>query len=149
MAKIRGGEALEEALRNISQKLNKAATLQVGFMEDATNSKTGASIPMYAAINNYGAPSKGIPPRPFFDDMVREKSPGWPKLIATQLVATGYDVVKTLKITGEVMVGQLQDQINNGSYAPLAESTVARKGFDKPLIDTSDMINSATYRVKT
>jgi hypothetical protein len=100
---------------------------------------------MVAAIHNYGAPKAGIPPRPFFTNMIKEKSPGWPKALATNLVANNYDVDLTFRQMGEGIQGQLQDSILNGDWTPLKPATVAAKGFDKPLVDTSHMINSVAY----
>lgn len=150
MAKISGGSDLQKALNNIASKLKKGGTLQVGFMDKSTD-KYGMSNAAKAFFNEYGTPNADhpIPPRPFFRDMIAGKSGRWPRGIATQLVATNYDIQRTLEITGEVIEGQLKDSINNGAFAPLAQSTIDAKGFDKALIDTSAMVNSVTHKVKT
>ena len=44
--------------------------------------------------------------------------------------------------------GQLQQSIIETNAPPLAESTVARKGFEKPLVDTSHMLNSVDFEVR-
>ena len=78
MASISGGNKLEAALKAISAKINRPGTLRVGFLEGATY-PDGTSIPMVAAVNEFGAPSRGIPPRPFFRTMVADKSSTWAK----------------------------------------------------------------------
>lgn len=148
MATIRGGEKFEAAMLDLAKKLNRKETLRVGFLEGATY-PDGTPVAMIAAIQNYGAPKVGIPPRPFFSNMIADKSPAWPEAISNLLVKNNYDVEKTLTMTGEAIKGQLQDSIVNGAYAPLAQSTIDRKGFDKPLVDTSHMLNSVAYEIKS
>lgn len=148
MAAIRGGEKLEAALREISAKVSKAATLRVGFLEGATY-PDGTSVPMVAAIQEYGAPKANIPPRPYFRNMIAEKSPSWGGAVETNLLAQNYDVERTLELVGDGIKGQLQQSILDTNSPPLSKVTIAAKGFDKPLIHHNDMINAAAYEVKT
>lgn len=147
MAAIKGGDKLEAALAELAEKVSRPGTLKVGFFENATY-PDGTSVAMVAAINEYGAPSRGQPPRPFFRNMIAEKSPTWPDAIANLLKTNNYDATKTLELVGEGIKGQLVQSINELVSPPLAESTIRRKGFDKPLIDTSVMINSVGYKVE-
>lgn len=146
MAKVTGGRKLDDALRNIARRLSKGA-LQVGFMENARY-PDGTQVAMVAAIQEYGAPRAGIPARPFFRNMISAKSGEWPEAIAKQLIKTKYDVDLTLERVGIAIAGQLQQSIRDTNAPPLAPSTIRRKGFAKPLIDTGLMLRSATYRVK-
>lgn len=143
---IKGGEKFEAVLTEMARRFGTGKAVRVGFLEGAKYDD-GTSVAMVAAIQNYGAPSRGIPPRPFFSNMIAEKSPEWPDAIAGLLKTNDYDAVLTLTQVGEAIAGQLKDSINNGSYAPLKQSTIDRKGFDKPLIDTGHMINSIDYEV--
>ncbi len=160
MATIQGGNKMTRVLETIARKLSGATVLRVGFLEDATYSD-GTSVAMVGAIQNYGAPRVGIPPRPFFSNMVADKGPTWPSAISKNLKATDYDVIKTLTLVGEGIRGQLQQSIRDTNSPPLAESTLAGRGvggmvYDpknpktfgaKPLIDTGHMINSVDYEV--
>ena len=49
---------------------------------------------------------------------------------------------------GALIAGQLQKSINETNNPPLSPRTIARKGFDKPLIDTGHMWNSVNFEVK-
>jgi hypothetical protein len=147
MTVLNGGEALERRLAEISKDVRIASTLRVGFLEGATY-PDGTSVALVAAVNEFGAPSRNQPPRPFFRNMIAAKSGEWPEAIANLLVANNYNARKTLEIAGEAIKGQLKDSILNGQYAPLTPATIARKGFDTPLIDTSTMINSIDKEVK-
>jgi hypothetical protein len=140
-----GGAALEAKLREIAEKAGKPGTLRVGFLEGSTY-PDGTPVPLVAALNNYGTESS--PPRPFFTQMVEEKKHGWGSALGKIAVETGYDMSQTLGQMGEGIKDQLQGAIRDFSSPGLADSTIARKGFNKPLIDTSVMLNSAAYEVK-
>lgn len=146
MATIKGGDKLAKKLAQISTQLKRPGTLRVGFLEGATY-PDGTPVAEIAAIHNFGAPRAGIPRRPFFTNMVKKESPEWPKTMGVILKQTNYDTPRTLELMGEGIKGQLQQSIHDTNTPPLAESTVARKGFAKPLIDKSIMINSADYEV--
>lgn len=147
MATIRGGTRLANELARIASQLAKPGTLRVGFLHGATY-PDGTSVAMVAAIQNWGAPAAGIPPRPFFSNMVKDQSRGWGKDVSTALKFSNYDISTALALVGEHIRGQLQQAINDFNGTPLKEETIKRKGFDKQLIDSSHMVNSADYEVK-
>lgn len=148
MATMNGGAKLRAALREIANGLTgQNVIVRVGFLEGARY-PDGKPVAMIAAIQEYGAPSVGIPPRPFFRNMIKDKSEEWPAGIAIQLKETDYDAPMTMARTGEAIAGQLRQSIIDTNMPPLAESTIRRKGFDKPLVDTGHMLNSINYEVK-
>lgn len=132
----------------------KKGSVKVGFLEGATY-PDGQSVANVAALNEYGHTVKGkggdesyfVLPRPFFRNMIADKKAEWPAAIALQLKKNGGDVQKTLNVTGIAIGGQLQQSIRDLVSPPLAPSTIARKGFDKPLIDTGHMLNSVDHEV--
>lgn len=143
---LKGGEKVTAYLNSISDKVSRPATLQVGFLSGATY-PDGTPVAMIAAINEFGAPSRGQPPRPFFRDMIAAKGPEWPEAIAALLKANGYDLHATLQQAGEAIAGQLRQSITNFNGAALAPSTIKKKGFAKQLVDTGHMLNSVDYEV--
>ena len=158
MVTITGGSKLEAALKKIADSAKNAASVRVGFLAGATY-PDGTSVPFVAAMNEFGHgigrnPGAGnpdtrdhVPPRPFFRNMVADKSPEWPGAIAALLKTNDYDAQKTLSLTGEAIAGQLRESITKFTDPPLRPSTIARKGFSKPLIDTGHMLNSVDYEV--
>jgi hypothetical protein len=148
MATISGGDKLEAALRQMAEKVSNPATLRVGFLEGATY-PDGKSVAMIAAIQEFGAPNAGIPPRPFFRNMIKNKSDQWPEGVKNALIATNYDAEKALDIVGAAIAGQLRQSVIDTNEPPLKPATIRRKGFAKPLIDTSVMINSIDHEVNT
>lgn len=143
---ISGGAGVEKALLDIAKRIDKAGTLRVGFLEGATY-PDGTSVPMVAAIQNFGAPAAGIPARPFFSNVVASGKETWGDDIAKIAKATDYDGDKVLHLMGERIRGQVQQSIRDTNTPALKPATAARKGFPKPLIDTSVMINSVDYEV--
>lgn len=144
---VKGGDQLEARLAEISRLANNASSVKVGFLSEATY-PNGVPVALIGAIQNWGAPSRGIPPRPFFSNMIAKKSPEWGPAIGQLLVDNGYDALRTLQLAGEDVAGQLRQSIIDTNEPPLAESTIKRKGFDKPLVDTGHMLNSVGYEVK-
>jgi hypothetical protein len=81
--------------------------------------------------------------------MIDAKQGEWPAAIAGLLRANDMDAEKVLNLAGATIEGQLKQSIVDLVSPPLAASTIARKGFDKPLIDTSIMLKSTGFEVKT
>lgn len=141
---FKGGEGLKTKLQEIMDKVKGTQIVKVGFLEGATY-PDGTPVPMVAALNEYG--TSKMDSRPFFRNMIAEKSPNWGKSLANITKVTGYDMQKSMALMGEGIGSQLQQSINNFNSVPLADSTKERKGFDKQLIDTAVMINSVGYQV--
>jgi hypothetical protein len=147
MATMKGGNAFKDWASKIAGFTNGVQTLRVGFKEDAAY-PDGTSVPLVAAFNEYGVPARHQPPRPFFRRMIKAKQGEWPKAMADLLKANNYNVKLVLGLTGVVIEGQLRQSIIDLVDPPLSPYTIARKGFDKPLIDTKLMLNSVTHEVR-
>ena len=147
MADISGGQKLEDYLNELARSLRSGAAVKVGFLENATY-PDGTKVAMVAAIQDFGAPSVGIPPRPFFRNMVAAKKDEWPRAVAQLLKANNYDARKTLEQAGAAIAGQLRQSIIDTNDPPLSPRTIARKGSRKPLVDTGVLLNSIDYEVE-
>lgn len=132
----------------MAEKIDKPGTLRVGFLENSNAYPDGTSTPLVAAIQEFGAPSKGIPPRPFMRNTVAAKSGEWGPALAAILKQNGYDATQALGLLGTLVGGQIEQTINEFSSVPLKPSTIKKKGFDKQLIDTNHMVNSIRSEVK-
>lgn len=117
MTVIAGGERLERALREMAAKVKKPGVLEVGFLEDARY-PNGINVAMIAAIQEYGAPAKGIPSRPFFRGMIAAKSPAWGNTLGNLLKSAEYDAPKALNVMGDGIKGQLVRSIEDMSSPP-------------------------------
>ncbi len=145
MATLSGSANVMKALEDIARKMG-GGEVAVGFMEGATY-PDGTPVAAVAFWNEYGTTTS--PPRPFFRQMIAAESPAWPGKMARLAKGTDYDGPRVLALMGEDVKGALQQSINNFTEPALAPSTVDAKGFSKPLIDTSHMLNSITYKVET
>lgn len=141
MARVTGGTRIVAALSRY-----EPAVVRVGFLSNARY-PDGKPVAMIAAIQEYGAPSVGIPPRPFFRNMIAAKQSEWPAAIRSLLKSTGNDAVRTLDLAGASIAGQLRESIINTNTPPNAPSTIARKGSSKPLVHTRDMLKNINHEV--
>lgn len=128
MAQVRGGDKVNAVLAEISKKIGNKK-LAVGFLPNATYpAQPGQPGPIYvatiAAIQNYGSPSRGIPARPFFTNMLQKKSPQWGDDLAKVLEATGGDMERALILMGEHISDQLRQEIRDTNAPPLSKLTL-------------------------
>ncbi|PND34535.1 hypothetical protein C1I89_10135 [Achromobacter pulmonis] len=145
---FKGGQALARRLEEMAKKLGDGGSLRVGFLEGATY-PDGTPVALVAAVNEFGRPDRNQPPRPFFRSMIAEKQKGWPRALGAVAKNNDYDIDKALGQMGEGIKGQLQESIRELDSPALSPVTVARKGFEKPLVDTGHMMNSVDYEVDT
>ena len=143
---LSGGDKLEDFLKDLGKKIKQSASVEVGFMEDATY-EDGTPVALVAMIQDYGAPAANIPPRPFFRNMIQAESEHWGEDLATLLKSTDYNSEQALDLMGKEIAGELRDSINEFDSVPLAPATIASKGFDKQLIHTADMFRNVDHRV--
>ena len=128
---ISGGAKLEATLRELAKKVAKKATLRVGFLEGAPY-PDGTPVAMVAAIQEYGAPKVGIPPRPFFRTMVEKEKGGWGDALGKNLLSTDFDSVKALGLMGDEIQGQLVESIIQLDEPALSQVTLMlRQMFPK------------------
>lgn len=132
----KGGERLEEYLKNAADKMASAKEVRVGFLEGSTEAD-GTSVPMIAAIQEWGAPSVGIPPRPFFRNMIAKHKGEWGGEVAKIMKAHDYDSNLTLSLMGERIGGELRQSIQdmNDPLSPVTLMIREMKAKDPSLRD--------------
>ena len=135
---FKGGDKLRAVLLGSAKKLETGKVLRVGFLETAKY-PDGTGAAQVAYWNEYG--TKNSPPRPFFRTLIAEKSGSWGRNLGVALVNTDNDVDASLKLVGSHINDQLTNSIREFSTPGNAASTIAKKGFDKPLLDTGFMEN--------
>jgi hypothetical protein len=140
------------ALATLAGQFDGPRVLKVGFLKGATypiseDAPEGLSVAQVAAWNEFGVPVHNQPPRPFFRLMIVAQAPKWGKLTAALLKANNHDVDVVLDIMGQEIQGRIKESINALMTPELAASTIAKKGFDKPLIHHAIMVNAANYEV--
>lgn len=138
MGAISGGAKLDAYLKDMAKKVSKPGTLNVGFLEDATY-PDGTSVATVAAIQNFGAPAVGIPPRPYFTNMVRRYRETWGPAVGKLLKANDMDAPAALATMGLVIKGELQQQIVETMGPPLSPVTLMLRKMKK---DNPDLVVS-------
>lgn len=136
-------------MRDVERALGRGAHLRVGFLESATypgeTGKKKLHVAQVAFWNIKG--TIRTPARDFMGDMVRKKSPRWGASLGRILKRVNYDAEKALALMGEGISDQMRESIRNWQAPPNAPSTIAKKGFNKPLIETAVMLRSVDYQV--
>lgn len=148
--KVVGGDAFKKAMADMAKKVERETVLRVGFLEGATY-PDGTSVAMVAAIQNYGAPRVGIPPRPFMQNTVARNEKDWPKQMAAMLRANQMDVKLTMNMMGELIRSQIQEEIIRLVSPPLSPTTVMLRKMkrDQPgLVVTRRTVAEARRRVE-
>lgn len=147
---IKDGGLLDKALRKLAKKVGKPAVLRAGFLEGAKY-PDGTSVPQVAAIQNFGAPARGIPPRPFFTNAVSRGSGEWAGKLAKLLVLTDYDAEKALTMMGPVLAFDIQKSITETNAPPLSEVTLQLRKMrqeNPDLVVTGATVGEAARRAK-
>jgi hypothetical protein len=145
---VSGGAKLEAALRTLAAKVASPGTLRVGVLEKSRY-PDGTPVAMIAAIQDFGAPAAGIPPRPFMRNAIAEHKAEWPKALGDLLKDNDYQTKPALEKFGQGVAGQIRQSIIDTNQPPLKPATIRRKGFEKPLVDTGQLLASIDYEVKT
>jgi hypothetical protein len=115
--------------------------VNIGFKEGSTEAD-GTSLPMVAAIQEFGAPRAGIPPRPFMRATIAAHKGEWPQAVADLLVAMDYDARATLGIVGDQVKGQMQDSIRDLMEPALSPVTIMLRSMRRESPDL--VVNAST-----
>jgi hypothetical protein len=161
-----GGENLEAKLLEIAQKL-PPKKLRVGFLEGTMAGHDGKQKPAaeVAFWNEYGTIGRQtldtfkpggdrasgpqhVPARPFFRTMIISNSSGWGGILARYLKAQGYNVEAALGGLGLAMKEQLERSIKDFNSPANAPSTKDKKGHDKPLEDSRNMLRAVDFDIQ-
>ena len=104
------------------------------------------SVAEVAAANEFGGDKR--PPRPFMRTTIRLKKRKWRNILRDILPQYFTDVKKAFEKLGDFCAEDLEDMIRIWTSPPNAPSTVRQKGFNDPLVDSGQMMNSVHWRVK-
>lgn len=129
--------------KDIYKQLKKQhGEIKVGFFE-GEKYPDGKGVAEVAAFNEFGGGH--TPPRPFMRTLVQNHRKIWRKILANEL-AKNEDARISLAELAQYMVDDLKDYIKIWTYPPNAPATVAKKGFNDPLVDTGRMMNSVDWK---
>lgn len=120
----------------------------VGFLQGENSDDNGVDIAEIATANEYG--TAHIPPRPFMRMSISDINDRLPAFWKGELkrVMDGGTAENAMNRLGVMAKGVIQNKITTGGFAANAESTIAKKGSSKPLIETGRMRASVNYLVR-
>src|SRR5574340_1197523 len=144
-----GGEKMKSFLEKLLHDLTYRDTaVRVGFLENSTcGIKNDQPAPKIAFILEQGAPAAGIPPRPFFRNMITRYKMTWGGTLADFLKANHYDKHKALLGTGIIMAEQLQLEITETKEPRDKDWAIKAKGHTKPLEWSKNMKRAVAAEV--
>lgn len=118
-------------------------TLEVGFIEGVTDPE----IVERALRNEVG---DGPPARPFIAPTIDRNYRTYVNALldaSSRLLRTERQTQRDLEAVGALIAADIQAAIDAMSTPPNAPATVAKKGFNDPLIETGAMRAAVTFRV--
>jgi hypothetical protein len=136
------GKAFFKQIKEL-KKLQVRAGFQHG---EATDEDSGADLADVAMWNELGTVRS--PPRPFLRQSVDNNADKIAALCKSRLrsIARGDKTARqALEDIGIAQKALIQNTIITGEFEPNAPSTIAKKGSDRPLIDTGRMRQSVNF----
>lgn len=138
---------IDRGWREFQRQLREARTIEVvvGVQQGEMNGD-GQQIAEYAAANEFG--TEKAPERSFmrsaFDENVAELTREMEGRYA-QMMRGALTTRAALGLVGLKLQDMIKDKISSNIPPPNADSTIARKGSSRTLIDTGAMKNSIHY----
>lgn len=142
-------------------KKAKGAAVRIGVLQDSGMAMERAedgsivgsetTLAQVAYYNEFGT-SQGIPERPFIRSTADENRAAYTKRAKKEFAAVfagRTNVNNALERLGAMAQGHVRKKIKTLKSPANAAETIRRKGSSNPLIDTSTMLKSIDYEVKT
>lgn len=154
----KGSELDMRRLQALAQRVLRTlgtSTVKVGVLSSKGGDadRDGISMVELAAIHEFGSPAANIPERSFirrtFAAKEREVAAMSSK-IGAAIFAGRMDARRGLEILGAWGATEVKKTITSGAGIPPpnAPSTIAKKGSDRPLVDTGRLLGAITWEVK-
>jgi hypothetical protein len=124
----------------------KNAIVKIGFPAKSSatlSTEDGVTALFKATVNNYGL---GVPKRPFMKVAFMQNLRKYKKTIRDRIGKVRQE--KLLSMIGSIGEGDVRKTIQNFKSPPNSAATIARKGTDNPLIDSTHMFSSVSYSVE-
>jgi hypothetical protein len=140
-------------LKEIEKELNTNEYVKIGILgskNSRNDANTNAGI---GIVHEFGSASKNIPERSFLRMPLKEKLPNMlsdiGKSVILGIVRKNANLfLKKMGVLGEQIIQEAFDTGGFGKWQKLDDKTIKRKGFDKTLIDTTQLRKSVTSEVK-
>lgn len=123
---------------------------QVGiFGGEPHKNAEGLTVATVAAINEFGSEEQNIPERPFIQVTALTSKFHVPMSQGFKSVLAGTGTTRQMIVkSAKKMTQDMKEVIEGFSIPPNSETTIEKKGFDNPLIETRQMQRSIRHRIK-
>lgn len=142
-----------DGLNRLLKNVEKDLFAKVGIFSDNNSRNEGLTNAKIGAKHEFGSISEGIPRRSFLLDPITLKR--------KRLVKTAQRIIKDnitkpdgqrkilelIGIEGEAIVQEAFESGGFGTWTPLNQKTINKKGSDRILIDSSQLRRSITSKV--
>lgn len=126
----------------------KNSFVKVGVFENAQPYPDGTTVAEVAFWNEYG--TQTIPERSFIRSSVDENKNKWSRELEKDYkdILGGKNTVENvLNKFGVKIQAAIQDKILTINYPPNSPYTIAKKGFNNPLVDSKHLWRNIAYEV--
>lgn len=120
---------------NVAKPNSKTVKNPMGTPRKFGKSKTKTAREV-ATFNEYGGGH--TPPRPFIRYTQQKYTKNWVGFVQDDLPVS-MDAKETFTYLGKMIKGHLSDTVKGWTSPPNAPSTIKKKGFDNPLVDSGNM----------
>ena len=142
--------------KNLKDYFNnlKSCYSEVGFIDGSITYDRGRNVPTVAYWQEYGVLSRSgsgdffIPPRPFMSYSSRVFADTFSEIVSSGLKENKFNSKKVIEEASKELKDRIELSIVEWDIPANAAYTIAKKGFDDPLIETHKMLNSVDYKVK-
>jgi hypothetical protein len=146
--KVKGGAQMKAYLAAMEEAIDSASGVRVGFLENATYPAQKGQGVLYVATvafwNEFGTSIARA--RPFFRQMIARELGAWGEDLGKYLKAAQFNSARAFAVMGDTIKDALTYAIASWP-ADNAPSTIARKGFDKGLVDKGTMQSATDFEV--
>lgn len=152
MADVKHTPSPEAARFAVALKELNGLQTKVGWFESAKY-PDGTPVAYVAAIQEFGYPEGGIPPRPFFRPTIEAKQAEWAAAVAVmakRIAAGRMTAFQAIDALGGAAAGDVRKTISEVVAPELDKRTIAarkRRGnnSEKPLVDTRILLPTLTH----
>lgn len=143
-----GGE--RGGLTGVKERLEalKKTTVKAGVPKKTNSREGGIGNAGILYIHEFGI---GVPERSVLRSTIIENQSKYKEIIQNNItpsiMANRMSVLDAYARLGIVVTNDIKLKFVNGTFTPLNEKTIKRKGSSKPLIDTGELRSSIDYEV--
>lgn len=144
-----------KALRRLAAEAAKLGTVKVGVLASKGGAARRGKISMaeLAAIHEFGSPAAGVPERSFIRRTFAAKEQQlatFSARLAAAIIGGQMSVNRALDLLGAWGASEVKKTITEGEGVPPpnAPTTIAKKGSDRPLVDTGRLLGAIQWEVE-